>query len=39
MFKFIVVVYMILDLCHSLWLEDQIKKVAKDHNIELKKYK
>ena len=30
MFKFIVVVYMILDLCHSLWLEDELKKLRKN---------
>lgn len=26
MFKVIVVIYMILDLCHSIWIEDFFKR-------------
>lgn len=38
-FKIIVVVFLFLEFLHNWWLEDQIKKVAKDFNIKLKEYK
>jgi hypothetical protein len=30
MFKVIVVIYMFLDLLHSIWLEDELKKYRKE---------
>lgn len=30
MFKVIVVIYMILDIAHSLWIEDELKKYRKE---------
>lgn len=29
MFKFIVVIYMFLDLAHSIWMEDELKKYTR----------
>lgn len=37
-FKIIVCIFLFLEFLHNWWLEDQIKKVARDHNIELEKY-
>jgi len=35
-FKIIVVIFLFLEFLHNWWLEDQIKKVAMDHDIKLK---
>lgn len=38
MFKFLVIIYMVLDILHSIWTEAQIKEIAKNYNIKLKKF-
>lgn len=38
-FKIIVVIFLFLEFLHNSWIEDNIKKVAEDHNIKLKDYK
>lgn len=38
MFKIIVLIFMFLEFLHNWWIEEQVKEIAKNYDIKIKKF-